>query len=116
MRALLVIVLVVAGLYLALHYVQTKKVVEDTEGGIKALKRTATASVKNDLRVMAEEILSWNLTHGELPSSLEEVFGRVPQDPWGHPIIYRKEGAGFQLISTGPDGLEGTEDDISLRR
>jgi len=110
------IVLVVAGIYLALHYIQTKGVVEDARGGIKGLKRTATVMVKNDLRVMAQEIQTWSLDHGGLPSSLEEVFGRQPRDPWGRPIIYRREGSGFQLISKGPDGLEGTEDDISIRR
>ncbi len=116
MRGIILIVLIVAGIYLLLHYVHTKRVVEEAQGGIKGLRRTATVSVRNDLRVMADEIQSWTLSHGELPSSLEEVFGRVPRDPWGHPIMYRKEGEGFVLISKGPDGLEGTQDDISLRR
>ncbi|MFO0827948.1 MAG: type II secretion system major pseudopilin GspG [Phycisphaerales bacterium] len=40
-----------------------------------------------------------------------------PKDGWGHAWIYRNpsqlEGMPFDLISIGPDGQEGTEDDIS---
>ena len=40
----------------------------------------------------------------------------IPTDPWGHAYIYRspgKNGAAFDLLSAGPDGKEGTADDIS---
>jgi len=37
-------------------------------------------------------------------------------DPWGNPYVYRLPGSinprGFDLLSKGPDGQEGTEDDI----
>ncbi|MFO0784398.1 MAG: type II secretion system major pseudopilin GspG [Phycisphaerales bacterium] len=45
---------------------------------------------------------------------LEEA---VPKDLWGHEWIYEpsEEAAiGFDIISIGPDGQEGTEDDIHL--
>lgn len=38
-----------------------------------------------------------------------------PNDPWGRPWGYRAEsehGADFDLWSNGPDGEEGTEDDV----
>ena len=42
--------------------------------------------------------------------------GKVPNDAWGHPYVYRCPGvkvpAGFDLLSVGPDGKEGTADDI----
>lgn len=42
---------------------------------------------------------------------------QIPVDPWGHPYQYVYPGAGgpktFDLSSAGPDGQEGTEDDIS---
>ena len=41
---------------------------------------------------------------------------KVPDDPWGTAIIYRS-GIGkapFTLVSKGPDGLLGTEDDIKV--
>jgi len=40
---------------------------------------------------------------------------RIPLDPWGHAYIYRydPEGDGrYRLLSAGPDGKEGTMDDI----
>jgi general secretion pathway protein G len=42
----------------------------------------------------------------------------APADLWGHEWIYRQpseiEGLDYDLISVGPDGEEGTEDDISI--
>ena len=42
----------------------------------------------------------------------------APTDLWGHEWIYRQpseiEGLDYDLISVGPDGEEGTEDDISI--
>jgi len=43
--------------------------------------------------------------------------GDVPLDPWGNPYAYRSPGnmnaTGYDLSSSGPDGREGTEDDIT---
>ena len=40
----------------------------------------------------------------------------VTNDPWGHPYVYRAPGqhnpTGYDLSSSGPDGREGSEDDI----
>jgi general secretion pathway protein G len=41
-----------------------------------------------------------------------------PNDTWGHPWIFRApstiiEGQPFDIVSIGPDGQEGTDDDIS---
>ncbi len=39
----------------------------------------------------------------------------VPMDPWEHPYVYRCPGTNgndFDLLSAGPDGQEGTGDDI----
>lgn len=40
----------------------------------------------------------------------------VPNDPWGNPYVYRYPGRhnqnSYDLYSHGPDGREGTEDDI----
>jgi general secretion pathway protein G len=40
---------------------------------------------------------------------------KVPVDPWQHPYIYRAPGTNgneFDLFCSGPDGQEGTADDI----
>ena len=42
---------------------------------------------------------------------------KVPNDKYGHPYIYRFPGTinpnGYDILSTGKDGNEGTEDDIT---
>lgn len=46
----------------------------------------------------------------EGPSPLTQ---KVPQDPWGNDYVYKKEsGRKFVIYSAGPDGSEGTEDDV----
>ena len=41
----------------------------------------------------------------------------VPLDPWGKPYVYRSPGQhnreDYDLLSVGPDGVEGTKDDIT---
>jgi general secretion pathway protein G len=45
------------------------------------------------------------------------VKTRVGDDPWGHPYEYRfpseRNPRMYDLFSRGPDGLEGTDDDIT---
>lgn len=42
---------------------------------------------------------------------------RLPRDPWGHPYLYypcvKPPHDGYRLVSCGPDGIEGTADDIT---
>ena len=56
----------------------------------------------------------------EHPTSLEELAEQriletyeVPKDPWGNEFVYRNQKRGFEILSLGPDGQEGTDDDIS---
>lgn len=41
---------------------------------------------------------------------------KLPVDPWGYPYVYYFPGkhnpASYNLLSVGPDGKEGTDDDI----
>lgn len=55
-----------------------------------------------------------------LPGSLEDLAKgpsplteKVPKDPWGNDYIYKKaSNREFEIYSAGPDGSEGTEDDV----
>jgi general secretion pathway protein G len=42
---------------------------------------------------------------------------KVPVDPWGNPYVYYFPGkhtpSGYDLLSVGPDGKEGTSDDVT---
>ncbi|RUM43161.1 MAG: type II secretion system protein GspG [Desulfurobacterium sp.] len=39
---------------------------------------------------------------------------KIPKDAWGNDFIYISDGKQFNLISPGPDGEEGTEDDMKV--
>ena len=41
----------------------------------------------------------------------------IPNDPWGRPYVYHADGPTTpRILSAGPDGREGTADDIAARR
>ncbi len=40
----------------------------------------------------------------------------VPLDGWGNEFIYISSGKSYTLISKGPDGVEGTKDDIVVKK
>jgi general secretion pathway protein G len=54
------------------------------------------------------------------PSNAKNWHGpyldRLPSDPWGNPYIYYFPGkhaaSSYDLLSTGPDAKEGTDDDV----
>ena len=64
----------------------------------------------------------WEGTRGQPPESLaameaplragDEPFVVVEADPWGGPYVLRRDGRALAVWSWGPDGAEGTEDDI----
>ena len=70
-------------------------------------------------------VKSYNMKHGKYPESLEVL--QEPQedggdpwlegeavDPWGNVLKYEKQGKKRpKITSFGPDGEEGTEDDIT---
>lgn len=41
------------------------------------------------------------------------VSGRLPMDPWGNPYRYSLQESRPSVRSTGPDGIEGTADDLT---
>ena len=65
---------------------------------------------------------SWRMIKKKAPESLEEMqaplkpgeddFIKVEDDPWGNPYYLERDGRKIRVFSWGPDGLEGTEDDI----
>jgi len=69
-------------------------------------KFTVSSSV-DDLRFKIEV---YRAEHGSYPSTLDMVSKR--SDPWGNAYIYKQDGGSFIVRSPGPDGKEGTPDDI----
>ena len=96
----------------------------------KARVTTAKAQVSN----IADALDTFEVDVGRYPTTEEGLLSlyeqpgsakgwtkpyikqKIGNDPWGHPYIYRfpgqKNPKGFDVFSAGPDGTEGTEDDI----
>jgi len=54
---------------------------------------------------------------GNLPNWIK-LSDSIPQDPWGHPYVYRcpgNNGDSYDLLSTGPSGQEGGTDNITIK-
>jgi len=52
---------------------------------------------------------------GNMPNWTHAYLDKIPMDQWGHLYIYRcpgTNGAPFDIYSMGPDGIDGTADDI----
>lgn len=63
------------------------------------------------------ESLAVEPTSDPLPRRWVQIMSKVPTDPWGSAYIYRfpgrKNPSEPEIISRGPDGLEGNADDLS---
>lgn len=71
----------------------------------------AKVAVRNlALAVDANQALS-----SRLPKKIEDLSIEVGEDPWGNPYRYAlaKNKKGYRIWSLGPDGKDGTEDDIT---
>ena len=51
-----------------------------------------------------------------LPTNYHRLMGHIPKDPWNHEFQYRSpaknSALAYDLWSSGPDGVNGTRDDI----
>lgn len=66
-------------------------------------------------------IEAYQQQNASLPATLQQVTNLTSdqlKDPWGHEYIYRPDLVNhhYELISIGPDGAEGTGDDINIKR
>ena len=71
------------------------------------IERLKASEAVDNLRFKIEE---YKFEHGAYPESLNLISGEV--DPWGRPYIYVQNNYTFIVLSSGPDGKEGTSDDI----
>ncbi|MGB1130095.1 MAG: type II secretion system major pseudopilin GspG [Haloferula sp.] len=86
-----------------------------------------------DFRTIDAALLKYQVSNGRFPTTSQglgalvnnpgntkrwsKIMDSVPKDPWqseyGYRFPGRKDKSKYELISKGPDGMEGTEDDIS---
>ncbi len=80
--------------------------------------RTSIGALEQSVQVFAMR------HNGKLPDSLEELTVGTDDAPgllregaladsWGTPFQYTKQGKKFKIVSAGPDGEYGTEDDLT---
>ena len=77
-----------------------------------------------DVNQIYDAAMSFRLKKNRWPRSLEELiagrppeihgYKNVPKDPWGNPyaIAFGEDEYDWHIVSHGPDGVEGGEDDI----
>lgn len=99
--------------------------IAEAEGGGSAAGKAELA--RRQMKEIGAALELHYLSRGRYPETLAALtkdapdhpggyLDEVPSDPWGHGYVYRPEagrgGAGFVLFSAGPDGKEGTADDL----
>lgn len=93
----------------------------------RAREQAAKADIQGGLKSALDQ---YNVDTGFYPKTLQDLMvppsnahgwhgpylDKVPIDPWGFPYVYHFPGrhnpVGYDLLSVGPDGKEGTEDDV----
>jgi len=80
------------------------------KGGFDAFKVFEQARTSFGIERLKTHLDIYNITNGRYPQSLEVVTNE--KDPWGGIYIYKPADKGFTLFSSGPDGVEGTDDDV----
>ena len=89
-----------------------------------------TASIADVMGGITTALNLYEVDNGFFPKSLQDLvqqpadarnwhgpyLKKPPVDPWGNPYVYYYPGkhnqSSFDLLSVGPDGKEGTDDDI----
>lgn len=70
-------------------------------------KEFRAAEKIEDLRFRIE---AYRLSNSAYPQTLGVIS--TEKDPWGYDYIYQNSGDSFSLLSAGPDGRQGTADDV----
>lgn len=117
----LMLVVVIIGILAALVI---PKIAGNSE---RARVTAATADINGGIK---SALGQYEIDNGFYPKSLQDLLvqpsnaknwhgpylDKLPVDPWSNPYIYYFPGKhnqnGYDLLSVGPDGKEGTDDDI----
>ena len=93
-------------------------------------EQARVTAVHADLSSIKTALDAFEVDNGYYPKSLQDLLqqpnnaknwhgpylDKVPQDPWGNNYLYYYPGkhnqSSYDLLSVGPDGKEGSEDDI----
>ena len=87
-------------------------------------KRARYNAAKAQISGFEDAIEMYEIDNLGFPSTLQDLRSppagydpylnkEIPVDPWGNPYQYESDGENFRIWSLGPDGSDGTADDIS---
>ncbi len=117
----LIVVLVILGLLAA---VVAPRVYDKLAKGKEQIEKIQIKELESALQVFSFEVGRYPTTAEGLDAlvrnpGIESWKGpylakEVPKDQWGKPYVYRCPGVhgDYDLYSFGPDGVEGTDDDV----
>lgn len=100
---------------------------EVVEAAAERLDRARGERTLNRLEQLRLAMSRYAIDHdGSFPegSSLAGISGELAprymplleaEDAWGNTMTYASDGRGYSIVSIGPDGVSGTDDDIALR-
>ena len=92
------------------------RVVADMDRIALALQSYEGRSLRMPTTEQGLQALVEKPTTEPIPDNYKQFMEELPKDPWGQPYKYRfpaqKSKKGFDVYSVGPDGAEGTDDDI----
>lgn len=80
------------------------------KGNLDDFRVFSRALYMSQLEDLKSKVDLYHVAKNRYPDTFDEIYGE--QDPWGNPYIYSLKDEGFVLFSAGPDGVEGTDDDI----
>jgi general secretion pathway protein G len=106
---------------------------QQVEDMIKDLDNAKKTRAKAMIGILDKSVREYQVQVGEIPSNLKSLYELpsdladkslwvrkldkpVPNDPWGNPYNYGKSSKTFRIWSNGPDGQNGTDDDIEYKR
>lgn len=116
MGKLILVIFVALGLGMAIP--STRAMMEAKAAPV--MNRMKAKLVPGRLQAMADQ-LEVRVSRGEgypnnWPGWLERDYSSSAQDPWGNLYFLVIGRSDFTVGSMGPDGLQGTPDDITLKR
>ena len=99
---------------------------------VSVSERSRITAAQSDINTGIKSALGrYEIDNGRFPQSFQDLLmqpstashwtgpylDKLPVDPWGHPYIYYYPGKhnpnDYDALSVGPDGKEGTDDDIN---
>ena len=92
------------------------------------LMSASIGATRTSIQAIQTAIDTYEVDNGVYPQSLQNLLtkgnennwngpyikdGRMPKDAWGNEFSYTVQGDSYKITSAGPDGQQGSADDIT---